>query len=361
MDKWLLSRLNTLVGTVDKCLDAYQIPEATRALDGFVDEMSNWYVRCSRERYWGKDMTQDKINAYMTLYTALTTVAKLSAPLVPFLAEDIYRNLVVSVDASAPLSVHLCDYPVVDEAMIDKALERNMDEVLKVVVLGRSARNAATIKNRQPIGQMFVKAEEALPAFFCDIICGELNVKEVIFTDSMRDFTTYTFKPQLKTVGPKYGKYLGEIRTALASLDGNAAMDELEKDGVLKLSLSAPVELTKEDLLIEMQKKEGFAAAEDGGITVVLDTNLTEALLEEGFVNELVSKVQTMRKESGFEVTDRIVVSLTGDEKLLSIAEKNAEEICRTVLADAILNETTEDGKKWNINGLSAVISVRKV
>ncbi len=362
MDKWLLSRLNTLVATVDKCLGAYQIPEATRALDSFVDEMSNWYVRCSRERYWGKDMTQDKINAYMTLYTALTTVAKLSAPLVPFLAEDIYRNLVVSVDKNAPESVHLCDYPVSDEAMVDKTLEKHMDEVLKVVVLGRSARNAATIKNRQPIGKMYVKADEALPAFFCDIICGELNVKEALFTDSMRDFTTYTFKPQLKTVGPKYGKYLGEIRAALATLDGNAAMDELEKDGVLTLALpSATVTLAKEDLLIEMQKKEGFAAAEDGGITVVLDTNLTEALLEEGFVNELVSKIQTMRKDSGFEVTDRIVISLSGDEKLVAIAKRNEAEIAKTVLADALEIAEDENGKKWNINGLSAVISVRKV
>ena len=362
MDKWLLSRLNTLVGTVDKHLGAYQIPEATRALDSFVDEMSNWYVRCSRERYWGKDMTQYKINAYMTLYTALTTVAKLSAPLVPFLAEDIYRNLVCSVDKTAPISVHLCDFPTVNEAMIDKTLEDNMDEVLRIVVLGRSARNAAAIKNRQPIGQMFVKAENALPAFFCDIICGELNVKTVSFTDSMRDFTTYTFKPQLKTVGPKYGKYLGEIKTALAGLDGNEAMDALEKDGVLSLALSSiTAELTKEDLLIEMQKKEGFSAAEDGGITVVLDTNLTEALLEEGFVNELVSKIQTMRKDSGFEVTDRIVVSIQGDEKLLAIADRNKEEICRTVLADDILATGAEDGKKWSINGLDAVISVRKV
>jgi isoleucyl-tRNA synthetase len=298
----------------------------------------------------------------MTLYTALTTVAKLSAPLVPFLAEDIYRNLVVSVDKDAPESVHLCDYPISDEAMIDKTLEKHMDEVLKVVVLGRSARNAATIKNRQPIGKMYVKADEALPAFFCDIICGELNVKEALFTDSMRDFTTYTFKPQLKTVGPKYGKYLGEIRAALATLDGNAAMDELEKDGVLTLALpSATVTLAKEDLLIEMQKKEGFAAAEDGGITVVLDTNLTEALLEEGFVNELVSKIQTMRKDSGFEVTDRIVISLSGDEKLVVIAKRNEAEIAKTVLADALEIAEDENGKKWNINGLSAVISVRKV
>ncbi|MBP3437239.1 MAG: isoleucine--tRNA ligase [Clostridia bacterium] len=362
MDKWLLSRLHTVVGQVDKCLENYQIPEATRVLDGFVDEMSNWYVRCSRERYWGKDMTQDKINAYMTLYTALVTLAKISAPLVPFLAEDIYRNLVVSVDKNAPVSVHLCDFPVSDAAYIDSALEQNMAEVLDIVVLGRSARNAAVIKNRQPIGKMYVKSSSALSSFFCDIICKELNVKEVLFTDSMREFTTYTFKPQLKTVGPKYGKQLGEIKTALSLLDGNAAMDELNENGVLKLALSSiTAELTKEDLLIDMQKKEGFAVAENGGVTVVLDTNLTDALIEEGFVNELVSKIQTMRKDSGFEVTDRIIVSIAGNARLAKIATDNKEEICRIVLANDILTESVEGGKEWNINGENAVISVSKV
>ncbi len=362
MDKWLLSRLHTTVRTVDACLEKYQIPEATRALDDFVDEMSNWYVRCNRERYWGKDMTADKVAAYMTLYTALVTVTKLTAPLLPFMAEELYRNLVCTVDATAPESVHLCAYPVADEARVDKELEARMKEVLAVTVLGRSARNAAAVKNRQPIGKMYVQAEEALPPFFCDIIKNELNVKEIEFSDSLASFTTYTFKPQLRTVGPKYGKILGGIKAALTELDGNAAMDELNETGVLKLTVGDTVaELTKDDLLIEMVKKEGYATVSDRGVTVVLDVNLTPALIEEGYVNELVSKIQTMRKDSGFEVTDRITVTLGGNEKLSAIMEKNREEISRIVLADALLSvENDPEGKSWSINDEKATISLQK-
>ena len=361
MDKWLLSRLNSTVGAVDKCLEKYQIPEAARALDSFVDEMSNWYVRVGRERYWAKGMEKDKIAAYMTLYTALVTIVKTAAPLVPFLAEDIYRNLVCSVDETAPESVHLCSYPEVDTARIDEELEKRMDEVLSVVVLGRSARNAASVKNRQPLDKMYVRAEETLPESFCEIVKNELNVKNVIFTDSLRDFTTYTFKPQLRTIGPKYGKYLGAIKNALASLDGNDAMDELEKDGVLKLALGEiTAELTREDLLIDMVKKEGFSSAEDKGVTVVLDVTLTEALIEEGFVNELISKIQTMRKESGFEVTDRIIVSVSGNDMLFALMKKNKKAISSVVLADDIRSAAVTDGKEWDINGEKITIALKK-
>ena len=362
MDKWLLSRLYTMVKTVDNCLENYQIPEATRALDDFVDEMSNWYVRCNRERYWGKDMTEDKIAAYMTLYTALVTTVKTVAPLLPFMAEDMYQNLVVGEDASAPASVHLCDFPVAEEKYIDPALEARMKEVLAVTVLGRSARNAASIKNRQPIGKMFVKADEVLPAFFCDIIKNELNVKEVIFTDSLSQFTTYTFKPQLRTVGPKYGKILGGIKAALDSLDGNAAMAELEEKGVLSLTVGDTVaELSREDLLIETVKQAGFETVSDRGVTVVLDTALTPELIEEGYVNELVSKIQTMRKESGFEVTDRIHVTLGGNAKLAAIMQKNEAEIAAVVLADSFTYVDEADGKSWSINDEKAVIALERV
>ena len=361
MDKWLLSRLNSTVGTVDKCLEKYQIPEAARALDSFVDEMSNWYVRVGRERYWAKGMEKDKIAAYMTLYTALVTIVKTAAPLVPFLAEDIYRNLVCSVDETAPESVHLCSYPEVDAARIDEELEKRMDEVLSVVVLGRSARNAASVKNRQPLDKMYVRAEETLPESFCEIIKNELNVKNVIFTDSLRDFTTYTFKPQLRTIGPKYGKYLGAIKNALSTLDGNDAMDELERDGVLKLALGEiTAELTREDLLIDMVKKEGFSSAEDKGVTVVLDVTLTEELIEEGFVNELISKIQTMRKESGFEVTDRIIVSVSGNDMLFALMKKNKKAISSVVLADDIRSAAVTDGKEWDINGEKITIALKK-
>ncbi len=362
MDKWLLSRLYSTVGTVDRCLENYQIPEATRALDDFVDEMSNWYVRCNRERYWGKEMTADKVAAYMTLYTALVTVVKAVAPLLPFMAEDMYQNLVAEQDESAPASVHLCAYPSVEERYIDAALEGRMKEVLAVTVLGRAARNAASVKNRQPIGRMFVKADEALPPFFCDIIKNELNVKEVIFTDSLSQFTTYTFKPQLRTVGPKYGKILGGIKSALDALDGNAAMAELEEKGVLPLSVGdAVAELTKEDLLIEMVKKEGFETMSDRGVTVVLDVALTAELIEEGYVNELISKIQTMRKENGYEVTDRIHVTLAGNEKLAAIMQKNEGLIGKVVLAESFTYADTVEGKAWSINDEKATLALLRV
>jgi len=362
MDKWLLSRLHTMVKTVDACLEKYQIPEATRALDDFVDEMSNWYVRCNRERYWGKEMTADKVAAYMTLYTALVTTVKTVAPLLPFMAEDMYQNLVAGEDETAPESVHLCAFPVADEKYIDRELEARMKEVLAVTVLGRSARNAASIKNRQPIGRMFVKADEVLPPFFCDIIKDELNVKEVIFTDSLSQFTTYTFKPQLRTVGPKYGKILGGIKAALDSLDGNAAMAELEEKGVLSLTVGDTVaELTRDDLLIDMVKQEGFETVSDRGVTVVLDKNLTPALIEEGYVNELISKIQTMRKENGYDVTDRIRVTLGGNARLAAIMQKNEAQIAGVVLAESFTYTDEAEGKAWSINDEKATIALVRV
>ena len=363
MDKWLLSKLNTLVKDVDENLANYRIPEAARALQDFVDDMSNWYVRRSRERFWANGMGQDKINAYMTLYTALVTVAKTAAPMIPFMTEDIYQNLVRSIDKTAPESVHLCDFPAVNEAWIDKKLEADMDEVLKIVVMGRAARNTAAIKNRQPISRMYIKADFTLSEFYQEIIEDELNVKEVVFTDDVRDFTSYTFKPQLRTVGPKYGKQLGGIQKHLAALDGNAAMDELNADGALKFDVGGvAVELTKDDLLIDMAQKEGYVSQEDNKMTVVLDTNLTPELVEEGFVYEIISKIQTMRKESGFEVTDHIRVSINGNDRLSEIARKNKDAISGKVLADE-LTSGAEYGvsKEWNINGENAVIAVERV
>ena len=362
MDRWMLSRLASLVGEVDGHLENLRVPEAARALDGFVDEMSNWYVRRSRDRFWGKEMTEDKINAYMTLHTVLVTLAKLAAPLIPFMAEDIYRNLVCSSDKTAPESVHLCDYPVADASMIDRELEEHMKEVLAVVSLGRACRNAASVKNRQPIGKMYVKAEFDLPASFVEIIEDELNVREVIFSDSVRDFTTYTFKPQLRTVGPKYGKYLGGIRAALSTLDGNAAMDELEANGTLTLTVDGDALLfTKEDLLIEMTKKAGYESLADGGVTVVLDTNLTEELIEEGFINELISKIQNMRKDSGFEVTDRIAVGIADNDRLADILRRGEEAVMRQVLAvEIVYGATLANAKSWNLNGEKATLSVEK-
>ena len=364
MDKWVLSKLNSAVKAVDENMAAYRIPEATRVLEGFVDELSNWYVRRCRERFWVKDMPTDKVNAYMTLYTALVTVAKLSAPFIPFMSDDIYRNLVCSVDKNAPESVHLCDFPVADADMIDAALESNMDEVIDVVVLGRACRNAAAIKNRQPIAKMYVKAETAVEDSFLPIIAEELNVKEVAFTDSVKDFTSYSFKPQLRTVGPKYGKILGGIRTALTELDGNAAMAELEANGVLKLTVGDTVaELTRDDLLIETQQMAGFESLSDKGITVVMDKNLTPALIEEGNVRELISKIQTMRKDSGFEVMDHIRIALSGDADMLAVAERNKAEICEQTLADslAVSVDALAFSKEWSINGAKVTLSVEKV
>ncbi len=362
MDKWILSKLNSAVKTVDEYLGGYKITEATRVLEDFVDELSNWYVRRCRERFWVKDMPEDKINAYLTLYTSLVTIAKLSAPLIPFMTEDIYRNLVCSVDKNAPESIHLCDYPEADLSMIDKALEENMEEVVDVVVLGRACRNAANIKNRQPIAKMYVKADKTPDESFVSVIAEELNLKAVEFTENVREFTTYTFKPQLRTVGPKYGKYLGGIKNTLSSLDGNEAMDELEATGALKFTVNdAEISLTKEDLLIEMTKKEGFESLGDKGITVVIDKRLTPELIEEGNVREIISKIQTMRKDSGFEVMDRINVAFSENASVLAVALKNAEQIKDETLADSVSEGTCKFSKKWNINGEEVVISVDKV
>ncbi len=363
MDKWILSKLNTAVKTVDNYLENYKITEATRVLLDFVDQLSNWYVRRSRERFWVKDMPEDKVNAYLTLYNCLVTISKISAPFIPFMTEDIYRNLVCSVDKSAPESIHLCDYPEADESYIDKSLEENMGEVVEVVVLGRACRNAASIKNRQPIGKMYVKADSAPDAEFVDVIADELNVKCVEFTDNVREFTTYSFKPQLRTVGPKYGKYLGDIRNLLANIDGNAAMDELDATGALKLDINdADVSLTKEDLLIEMTKKQGFESLSDRGVTVVIDTNLTDELIEEGNVREIISKIQTMRKDSGFEVMDNIKIAFTGNKMVADIAARNADEIKDETLAkELLIDAELEFSKEWSINGEKVTISVEKL
>ncbi|MBO7289774.1 MAG: isoleucine--tRNA ligase [Clostridia bacterium] len=362
LDKWMLSKLNTLVKTVDENLENYKITETARVMQDFVDELSNWYVRRSRERFWVKGMPQDKINAYMTLYTTLVTLAKVAAPMIPFMAEDIYRNLVCSIDKNAPESVHLCDFPVFDESKIDSELEKHMEEVLACVVLGRACRNGANIKNRQPIGKMYVKADFTLDKFYTDIIAEELNVKEVEFASDVKACTTYSFKPQLKTVGPKYGKFLGGIREYLANVDGNAAMDELDLNGCLKFEIQAnTIELTKDDLLIESAQVEGFASESDFGITVVLETTLSDELIEEGFVREIISKIQTMRKDSGFEVMDRIKVYTLGNEKIAAIMTKNAELIKDEVLADEINICDFESYKEWNINGEKVNLGVEKV
>ena len=363
MDKWLLSKMNTMIKEVDNDLGSYRIPEAARVLESFVDDMSNWYVRRSRERFWAKGMEQDKINAYMTLYTALVNVCKAAAPMIPFMTEDIYQNIVRKVDPDAPESIHLCDFPVAEENHIDAELEANMEEVLKIVVMGRACRNTANIKNRQPIGQMFVKAEHVLPEFFSDIVKDELNVKKVTFTDDVRAFTSYSFKPQLKTVGPKYGKLLGGIRQALTGVDGNAAMDELKADGCLKLEINGnEVVLTEEDLLIDAAQMEGYVSEQNADITVVLDTNLTPELIEEGFVRELISKIQTMRKEAGFEVMDKIRVYAKGNEKISDILTRFCDQIKDEVLAESIeLDQLQGYEKEWNINGEKVVLSVEKL
>ena len=363
MDKWLLSRLNTTVQAVDNDLANYKIPEAARALQEFVDEMSNWYVRRSRERFWAKGMEQDKINAYMTLYHALVTIAKTAAPMIPFMTEDIYQNLVRSVDKDAPESIHLCDFPTVNEAWIDKDLEADMKELLEIVVLGRACRNTANIKNRQPIGTMYVKAEKKMSEFYTDIIADELNVKEVKFADDVESFISYSFKPQLRTVGPKYGKLLGGIRQALTDINGTAAMNELRTNGVLKLDINGnDVELTEEDLLIETAQTEGYVSESDGETSVVLDTNLTPELIEEGFVREIISKIQTMRKEAGFEVMDKIVVYAHGNDKIQDIMKAHEDEIKSEVLADEmVLGETDGYVKEWNINKEAVTMGVKKL
>ena len=362
MDRWILSKLNSTVGAVDDNLANYRIPEAAKALQEFVDDLSNWYVRRSRERFWAKGMEQDKINAYMTLYTALVTISKAAAPMIPFMTEEIYRNLVCSVDKNAPESVHLCDFPKVNENLIDKELEASMEEVLDIVVMGRAARNTANIKNRQPIGTMYVRAERPLAEMFQAVVADELNVKNVEFKEDLSDFTSYTFKPQLKTVGPKYGKLLNGIRTHLAELNGREAMKELENTGSLSFDIDGQnVVLSKEDLLIDTAQMEGYVTEEDNMVTVVLDTNLSQELIEEGFVREIISKVQTMRKEAGFEVMDKIVVYSAGNEKLEGLMKTYKDEILGDVMAaDVRFNEMKGYTKEWNINGESVTLGVEK-
>ena len=363
MDKWLLSRLESTVKAVDDNLENYRIPEAAKALQSFVDDMSNWYVRRSRERFWAKGMEQDKINAYMTLYTALVTVAKAAAPMIPFMTEDIYQNLVKSIDASAPESIHLCDFPEVHENWIDPKMEEDMADLLEIVVMGRAARNTANIKNRQPIGTMYVKSEFQLSEFYKEIIEDELNVKEVVFKDDIADFISYSFKPQMRTVGPKYGKLLNKIKTTLSELDGNKAMAELKSTGELKLDIDGQeIVLLEEDLLIDMAQMEGYVSESDHTITVVLDTNLTPELIEEGFVRELVSKIQTMRKEAGFEVMDKIRVYAKDNDKIVSIMKNHGDEIKSEVLAeDIVTGETKGYEKEWNINSEKVTMAVERI
>ena len=363
MDKWLLSRLESTVKAVDDNLANYRIPEAAKALQSFVDDMSNWYVRRSRERFWAKGMEQDKINAYMTLYTALVTVAKAAAPMIPFMTEDIYQNLVKSIDASAPESIHLCDFPEVHENWIDPKMEEDMADLLEIVVMGRAARNTANIKNRQPIGTMYVKSEFQLSEFYKEIIEDELNVKEVVFKDDIADFISYSFKPQMRTVGPKYGKLLNKIKTTLSELDGNKAMAELKSTGELKLDIDGQeIVLLEEDLLIDMAQMEGYVSESDHTITVVLDTNLTPELIEEGFVRELVSKIQTMRKEAGFEVMDKIRVYAKDNDKIVSIMKNHDDEIKSEVLAEEIVTgETKGYEKEWNINSEKVTMAVERI
>ena len=363
MDKWLLSRLNSTVKAVDENLAAYRIPETARALQEFVDEMSNWYVRRCRERFWAKGMEQDKINAYMTLYTALVTISKAAAPMIPFMTEDIYRNLVCSIDPSAPESVHLCDFPEVDEAHIDSQLEADMEVVLEAVVIGRACRNTANIKNRQPIGKMYIKAGKELSDFYVDIIRDELNVKEAELTDDVSKLTTYSFKPQLKTLGRRFGKKINDVRQILAELDGQAAMAELNEKGTLTIQVDGQDEaLEKDDLLIEVAQMEGYVSDSDHGITVVLDTNLTPELLEEGFVREIISKVQTMRKDADFEVMDHIRVSMQDNDKVQKVIQDNEAQIKSEVLADEVSYDGAKGSvKEWSINGEKVTLGVEKL
>ena len=363
IDKWILSRLNSTIKTVDANMAAYKIPESGKALQAFTDDLSNWYVRRSTTRFWAKCMEQDKINAYMTLYTSLITLSKLAAPMIPFMTEEIYQNLVRSIDSDAPESIHLTDYPVADESMIDPELEENMDHVLKIVVLGRAARNESGIKNRQPIARMMVKAPYEIPEFYQEIITEELNIKKVEMTDDADSFISYTFKPQLKTVGPKFGKLVGGIRKALTEIDGSAAMKELNEEGTLTLDINGvPVVLSRDDLLIDMAQSEGFETQSDGKVTVVLDKKLTPELIEEGFVRELISKIQTMRKEAGFEVMDRIRLYVSGNERLEKIIRDNSGTIGRDVLADDFtIGGTGGYTKDWKINGEPVTLGVEKL
>jgi isoleucyl-tRNA synthetase len=363
MDRWILSRLASTVKETDDHLDNYRIPEAAKSLESFVDELSNWYVRRGRERYWVQGLPQNKIDAYMVLYTALVTICKAAAPMIPFLTEEIYQNLVRSVDKNAPESIHLCDYPEANEEWIDKELESAMDEVLNVVVLGRAARNGSNIKNRQPLANITVVTEKVLGKEYTDIIRDELNVKEVVFTDTANGLVSYSFKPQLKTLGPKYGKQLGEIRNALANLDGMTAKKELDEKGHVTLTISTgDIELTADDLLISAEQVENSFAVTDNGYTVALDTELTDELVAEGFVREIISKIQTMRKEADFNVTDHIAVVIKGSEKLESIIADHLNDIAGDVLADSVtLGEPDANVKDWDINGEKAVIGIKVV
>ena len=363
MDKWLLSRMNTMVKDVDSCLESYKIPEAAKALDSFVDELSNWYVRRGRERYWAQTMTDDKISAYMTLYTALVTVAKASAPMIPFMAEDIYRNLVCNIYKDAPESVHLCEFPVVDESAIDTELEENMEELLDIVVMGRAARNGASMKNRQPLSTMYVQAKKELPSYCVEIIEDELNIKNVKFVNDMSEFSSYSFKPQLKTVGPKYGKFLGSIRTLLSEVDGNKAKKELDETGAIKFDVDGnEIVLTEEDLLIDIKQKEGYYSLSDKYTTVAIDTTLTAELIEEGFVNEVISKLQTMRKDSDFDVTDHIKVYVNNNDKIAEVVKNNEAEIAKIVLGDEfVYAQDGANAKSWDINGEKVNLSVEKL
>ena len=361
MDKWCLSRLNTMVKDVDYDLSNYRVTEAAKALEEFVDELSNWYVRRSRSRFWAKGMEQDKINAYMTLYTALVTTAKAAAPMIPFMTESIYRNLVCSIDKNAPESVHLCDFPKANEAHIDQELEKNMGEVLEIVVLGRAARNEANIKNRQPIGRMYVKAPVVLPDFYKEIVEEELNVKEVVFKDDMEAYLTYSFKPQFRVLGPKVGKKMGAIQKALKAVNGHKAKEELDTTGKLVVALpDGDVTLLPEDVEVTMAQTEGYNCQRYNGVTIALETTLSEELLEEGFVREIISKVQTMRKENGYEVTDHITVGLKGNEKLEGLVKKNEQFLKDITLADSVTyDETAGHEKEWNINGEMVTLSVK--
>ena len=362
MDKWLISKLNTLIKEVDNNLENYKITETSRVIAEFVDELSNWYVRCSRERYWVSGMPQDKINAYMTLYTALVTLAKVSAPMLPFITEEIYQNLVRSLDKDAPKSIHLCDFPKANEKHIDKELEGRMEEVLDVVTLGRNARNSANIKNRQPIAKIYVEGKD-LPEYFVEIIANELNVKEVEFTSDVSDFTSYTIKPNFRVLGPKVGKQIGVIQGLLQKVDGSKVNKELNEVGYYNLDVNGTnVTLEKDDLLVEVKQKEGYETASDRGVTVVLDTTLTKELIEEGVVRELISKVQTMRKEAGFEVVNHIELSIVCSEEFKELVLKNKEEISSDLLSDVITFDEIDGYKKdWNLNGNDVVITVRKL
>lgn len=362
MDKWILSRLNTTVKTVDDYLNNYKITETSRVLQSFVDDLSNWYVRRSRNRFWVKDMPQDKINAYMTLYTSLVTLCKAAAPMIPFMTEDIYQNLVRSIDNDAPLSIHLCDFPTYDEALIDEELENGMKEVLDIVVLGRACRNTANIKNRQPIGKMYVKADRELKDFYKEIIEDELNVKQVEFTDDVSSFTSYNFKPQLKTLGRRFGKNIGEVKNILAEIDGNAAMAELNSTGVLAITVDGVrEELEREDLLIESAQSDGYVSDSDYGITVALETTLSDELIEEGFVREIISKIQTMRKDSDFEVMDHIRIYESGSDKIKGVLERNAETIKSETLSEEIIVDSDKADKEWNINGENVSLGVERI